>query len=515
VSTFYYDFAAAVNGTGTSASPFNLTGWTATTVSAGNIYLFKRGTTLTTAFSTVKGTNAATLTTYGAWFNADGSDDDTQPRPIIISTTAFSSFASTNKDYVYISNWDIRTWSLPIAGDTNSLCLGTGATIDNCIVMSNCGCIASYGKSNTTITNNTCYGVAHGASVNNNVIIVSDVSASTVAIENNVIYHLGGGGTPISNGLRAECSDSSGALTGLTVRNNIIVPVANEQRINPRHGFVSENRGGPALHLLPGVGFINDTSFPTPIPAPQTRLCNNVDALGMRLGRCPSALIENNRVFGFLEGIFIVGGGAATAMTLTHNVCNYNRHYGIHLTTDAIGCTLKYNTCNYNGTNLVDAVLQAYGRGIELSSAAGDGRCSGHTIAFNVCQFNKNYGGPNDNGSEGVGIGLDDGVSGCLVYGNTLTDNEGNGGPILRRHRHRHEQRLHRQLLLQQLHGSLHESAHWRDQHEPLLRRYNLRLHQRRSLDHRQQRVRRHNARCDLLQQQQRYDQHRQQHLLP
>jgi parallel beta-helix repeat protein len=425
MSTFYYDFSAAVNGTGTSASPFNLTGWNATTVSAGNSYMFKRGTTLRTAFSTVKGTNASTLTTYGAWFNADGSDDETQPRPIIITSTAFSSFSSTNKDFVYITNWDIRAWDLPIASDANVIYMGTGSTVNNCIIMTRIGCIGSYSKSDVSITNNTLYGVAHDTTNTNNVLIVSDTSADNVTIENNLVYHLGGGSS-LSNGIRAE--GVTGSLTNLKVRNNTVLAVHYDQRIFPRYGYLLENRGNPGVHMLPGVGFIDDNSFPYPTPVVQPKLCNNVAAIGIRIARCPSALIENNRVFGFLEGIFLTGGGATTTCTINHNICSYNRHYGIHLTTDAIGCTIKYNTCNYNGTNINDGVtLFAYGRGIECSSAAGNGRCANHTIAFNTCQYNKNYGGPNDNGSEGVGIGLDDGTSGCLVYGNTLTNNEGNG----------------------------------------------------------------------------------------
>jgi parallel beta-helix repeat protein len=41
--------------------------------------------------------------------------------------------------------------------------------------------------------------------------------------------------------------------------------------------------------------------------------------------------------------------------------------------------------------------------------------------------YNYNFGGPADNGSEGVGIGLDDGTTNCSVYGNTVSNNEGNG----------------------------------------------------------------------------------------
>jgi parallel beta-helix repeat protein len=52
---------------------------------------------------------------------------------------------------------------------------------------------------------------------------------------------------------------------------------------------------------------------------------------------------------------------------------------------------------------------------------------TGHTIRRNTCRFNFNYGGPLDNGSEGVGIGLDDGTNKCSLYSNIISNNEGNG----------------------------------------------------------------------------------------
>jgi hypothetical protein len=99
-------------------------------------------------------------------------------------------------------------------------------------------------------------------------------------------------------------------------------------------------------------------------------------------------------------------------------------NFGIHITGFAKSFTIENNVCNTNGGNFAPSW---YGRGIELSSAAGPDAVSGHTIRFNTCNANRNYGGTLDNGSEGVGIGLDDGVTKCSVYSNVLWNNEGNG----------------------------------------------------------------------------------------
>lgn len=422
MSTFYYDFSAAVNGTGTSASPFNTTGWTGTTVSAGNTYLFKRGTTYTGTLSLVAGTNAATLVSYGAWANSDGSDDPSLPRPIFIVSAALSSYASP-KDYVSLDSLDIRAFGLTPASDANTVFMGTGSTINNCIVRTNCGGIGSYARSNVTITNNTIYAVTHGTGFTNCGIIVSDNSADNVNVSGNTIYHLGGGSVN-SHAMRIECSNGAGALTNLTVSHNTVAALAVDVRATPAHGFTLENR--TFMHMVPGEGFIMDASIAARGATPS--LCHNTGAIGLRLARCPSAAIVGNRITGMLEGIFAIGGGASTAMTIKNNYCCYNRHFGIHLSTDAIGCTVESNTCSYNGTSIYDAdQLYAYGRGIEVTASAGQGRCGNHTIRFNTCEYNRNYGGPADNASEGVGIGLDDGTSGNTVSGNILRYNEGNG----------------------------------------------------------------------------------------
>lgn len=385
MATVYFDLPNVTNGTGTSASPKNQTGWNAQVFVAGDTYLFKRGTASASAAFTLTAGTAGNVIRWGSWYNADGSDDTTVARPILNSTTQLSSYSSTNKDYTYIENIELRNIgaSKTSVNDFYMIFMGTGSTVTGCIIDSDNGGIGIWGKSNVSVTNNSIFGCRNASS--NCVLIVTDaVSMDNITISNNAIYHYGGG-TNTSHATRIETTLTSGALTGLTVSGNTITT---------------------------STGALNA----------------NLATIGMRLSRCPAAEITNNTITYFLEGIFMNGGGAATACNFRTNNCHDNRHFGIHLTTDAIGCLLEYNTCSFNGTSTNDGVtLFAYGRGIELSSAAGQARCSGHTIRFNTCNNNYNYGGPLDNASEGVGIGLDDSVTGCLVYGNTLKNNEGSG----------------------------------------------------------------------------------------
>jgi len=86
MATLYYDFSAATNGSGTAASPRN----TWATPGNGDVIRIKRGNTWVRASQL----NLSTFTglTIEAWYNSDGSDDPSQPKPIITHTAA-STFA--------------------------------------------------------------------------------------------------------------------------------------------------------------------------------------------------------------------------------------------------------------------------------------------------------------------------------------------------------------------------------------------------------------------------------------
>jgi hypothetical protein len=147
----------------------------------------------------------------------------------------------------------------------------------------------------------------------------------------------------------------------------------------------------------------------------------NRRAIGIYVVQGNAATLDRNTVTGMLTGIFINGGERSF---VGNNNCSNNMNFGIHISGVAKSFLIERNVCNANGGTLTPTF---YGRGIELSSAAGQDAVSGHTIRYNTCRFNYNYGGTLDNGSEGVGIGVDDGGSKCQIYGNLLSNNEGNG----------------------------------------------------------------------------------------
>lgn len=383
MATVYFDFAAATNGSGVSPQdPKNtLSGFTA---ASGDELVFRRGTTYTGSLPLVAGTPGK-RTKYRAWYHKDGSDDLTKSKPIFNLTAVMSSYSSTNKDCVEVQSLDLRGAALPVASDSYLVMLGHNSAIWNCDIDSNIGGIGCYGKSNVIIAYNNVKGVSYVGAQATNVIGVSDnKDADNITIEGNIVTFKGGGEANC-HGIRAETTLSSTSLTNLRIFNNVVSPPTNE-------------------------------SYTT-----------NQRAIGIRVMRCPGAVIAHNTVRGMLTGVFFTGNGVATSIHIHHNALNDNLNFGVHFGSDTDSCLVEYNECSRNGTNIENAIMHAYGRGIEFSSAAGQGKCQNHVVRYNVLSGNKNYGGPLDNGSEGVGLGFDDGVRGCIAYGNIITENEGNG----------------------------------------------------------------------------------------
>jgi parallel beta-helix repeat protein len=213
---------------------------------------------------------------------------------------------------------------------------------------------------------------------NHGILVAENFSIDDIRILSNTVYHRGGG-SAASHGVRCETYNSSARLTNLVIRGNMISP--------PRGETYNANRSAIGIYLIYGL----------------------------------AALLDRNTVTGMLTGIFISSGDRNY---VGNNNCSANMNFGIHISGFAKSFVIEGNTCNYNGGTVSPTY---YGRGIELSSAAGPNAVSAHTIRRNTCRFNYNFGGPLDNGSEGVGIGLDDGTTNCSVYGNIVSNNEGNG----------------------------------------------------------------------------------------
>jgi hypothetical protein len=353
----------------------------------GHTYLQKRGTTYAGVFQVSASGTASQRITIGAYFRSNGNDDTSQPKPIILlpgAPTTPASGASISvykqeRDFVTYRNLDIRNNALPEASDVAIIWLGNNCVFENNVVTSNCAGVYIFEKNHVTVSNCVLDVISNGPTYGNQGILVAGSgNIDDIRLLTNTVRHRGGG-TPASHGIRCETYTSTAFLTRLVIRGNRVSPPA-------------------------GVDF-------NP----------NRKAIGIYLVRGDAATVDKNTVNGMLSGIFINSGDRSY---VGYNNCSKNMNFGIHISGFAKSYIIERNTCNYNGGTLASTY---YGRGIELSSAAGQGAVSEHTIRYNTCRFNFNYGGPLDNGSEGIGIGIDDGTCKCSVYGNTISNNEGNG----------------------------------------------------------------------------------------
>jgi hypothetical protein len=385
MTTYYVDPTAPSPGNGTLASPFK--SWTSVTWAPGNTYLQKRGTTYAGVFKLSASGTALQRIIVGAYFRSDGTDDPARPKPVVILPGAPTTPANgasiavfgQERDYITYRNLDIRNTALPEASDVAIIWLGNNCVFENNSVTSNCAGTYIFGKSHVTVSNCVLDVVScNPAFSNHGILVAASFSLDDIRILSNIIYHRGGG-SPSSHGVRCETYNNAANLINLVIRGNRISP--------PPGQTYNSNRSAIGIYLIRGL----------------------------------AALLDRNTVTGMLTGIFI---NTSDRNYVGNNNCSNNMNFGIHITGFSQSFTIEGNTCNYNGGTLTPTF---YGRGIELSSAAGQYAVSGHTIRRNTCRFNYNFGGPLDNGSEGVGIGLDDGTTKCAVYSNTISNNEGNG----------------------------------------------------------------------------------------
>jgi parallel beta-helix repeat protein len=385
MATYYIDPSVPGPGNGTLASPFR--SWTSVIWAPGNTYLQKRGTTYSGVFQLSASGTASQRITIGAYYRSNGTDDTSRPKPVIILPGAPTTPASggsiavhnQERDFVTYRNLDIRNAALPEASDVAIIWLGNNCVFENNNVTSNCAGVYIFGKNHVTvsgcvldvISNSPAYG-------NQGILVAANANIDDIRLLNNTVRHHGGG-TAASHGIRCETYNSAFFLTNLVIRGN---------RVSPPSGVnYNPNRGAIGIYLVQGS----------------------------------AATLDRNTVTGMLIGISMNSGDRSY---VGNNNCSSNMNFGIHITGVAKSYLIESNVCNSNGGTLSPTF---YGRGIELTSAAGPDAVSGHTIRYNTCRFNYNYGGPLDNGSEGVGIGLDNGVSKCSVYGNIISNNEGNG----------------------------------------------------------------------------------------
>ncbi len=135
MTTYYIDPTAAANGAGTAADPKNT--WVGLTLTANNTYLQKRGTTHTGVYikPTSQVSSAGTPLTIGAYYNSDGSDDTSLPRPIINHNGGANGFGAITIDTctnVLVRDVDC-TNSLGALGAGVRIQRSNGVTVSRCV----------------------------------------------------------------------------------------------------------------------------------------------------------------------------------------------------------------------------------------------------------------------------------------------------------------------------------------------------------------------------------------------
>lgn len=377
MADYYIDPSLQSNGAGTAASPFNT--WVGVPVAAGNKYYQKRGTTYTGAFPSLTSGSAGNVTVVAAYSNADGSDNTAQPRPIInIGDTMMPGAINSPKTYIRFYRVDIRSSRSVVDGDKPIMWLGNFTEITQCNLTTNLTALYGEGVSNIKIDGNTIVCATATGTVAMNAIVLSGAGTlDSNTITGNTI-NVGNGGNVSSHVIK--CEPYSGTLqTNLNISYNTIRPISNTMSTFARRG----------------ISIIN----------------------------CTGGEFSYNNVTFMHAGFF--ASGFSKNLWIHHNTFSNNGAFGIHVTTNTESFLIEWNTCNQNGGNY--SWMNWYGRGIELSSGGSLYLCKNHTVRFNRCSGNLNYGGPSDNGTEGCGIGLDDASTNCAVYGNYLDNNEGNG----------------------------------------------------------------------------------------
>ena len=411
MTTFYVDPNAAVNGSGSLASPYNT--WAGVTLTANNTYLQRRGTTYIGASvrPASQTSNAATPLTIGAYYNADGSDDTTKTRPIINHNGGTNGVGAVFVDtcaYVVVQD---------IAGTNSHGSLGGGVTVrrsQNVIVQRCAGYENDYGVivyqdqasgtstcTDITIRDNDCYdNVAAGIAWW--VCSVSDAIIRRMKIHGNTVY--GNGTGKGLGGLLGVSSVPCGGIMSFTA-NKASIGTAGYINYDIRcdRNTVSDNNGyginieGWALgttgsscsrNTVTGSGYSGD-----------------VDSHSLWVGNSSAVLIEENHVH--------------------HNFANTGASSG-----SGVGIFIDYNSSSTSGgySCIVRRnKIHDQFRGSTTASALAAG--AGIIVLYNdntVVESNLIY-----NCRNGVSIGNGSATDGTLIYSNTVTDCDDGGISVL------------------------------------------------------------------------------------
>lgn len=383
----YIDPSADANGNGTLASPYNT--WVGVPTGAGVIYRQKRGTWWNGTFPSLTSGTTGNVTTVGSYGDAS---TFLLPQPIIgITDAILPGTLNGPKTFMKWTTVDLRCSRSSVSGDTPIMWLGNDVEISDCSLTT--PLTALYGEKCSRVKilrNKIIAATANTTTASINAIVL----AGSLALDDNVIdgneIYVGDGGPA---GAHAVKVTSGVPITSLQVTNNRIRTVSGQPSPHA-------DKAGIYIGWANGEGLFGPTG---------------TDAA--------TIIVSGNDVANLVDGVFLY---TSSNVWVHHNKVDYCGSFGVHVTGNAAhpssGCLIEWNKCRWAGRNLTPF----YGRGIELSAGSKLNACTGHVVRFNDCSYAKNWGGPLDNITEGVGIGLDDATSGCQVYGNLIRGTEGN-----------------------------------------------------------------------------------------
>lgn len=375
MAIYYIDPTWTGTASGTFAQPWT-TYASLPALSAGDKVLLKEGTTFVgTVLATASGTSGSRIV-YGV-YNANGNEvtnkvgaatiqgDGTNNDNFNTSTYSWVTVSCLNFTQVRAARYGI------VLGDFGS---ANGCSALYCKVVNQSGSYGVRVKTNTGIGAHSVLGGEFSGNIYG-IAIEGTLTGVSVDIRRNLCQYNS------EAGIRSALSTSS-LMTGV-IKENVCTFNGTLQQVDSK---------GIGIDILSDT----DRSF---------SLIDNI--------------CSNNWSIGIRAGTF---SGLVNRQTISGNTCNFNGYFGIQVNRGT-GCLIANNTCNSNGCNRDSK----WGRGIEIYSSNPSFPAASVRVVNNTCNYNKNYGGTLNNGTEGCGIGLDNNHGNILVMGNTLIGNDGNG----------------------------------------------------------------------------------------
>jgi hypothetical protein len=382
LTTRYVNFTAGGTNSGTLANPYNNAAGVAAGLAAmvaGDAMLFCVGTTstITATLAAATGTSVAPVV-FGVYDPATGNRISGQRGIAIISCGggAFAGATLANKNWTCVEGLSFISNS-----GANSLVSVTG-TSGNCQIL------------NCQTTNPGQYGIFVNASGGNNVV---DGNLCT-------------GG---SNGIWLQMPGPD--TTSIVIYNTV-------RSVVERGIFIYDGYSSFAASVTVACNTVEDGTD------------NNTGGIEFVCAGGASKVYRNT-ARRFASGIRAVS--SLSGSTLAANFSGFliqnndvaNNEFGILLTGAYGSWSIEFNRVYDSGskTGATWITPSRWGRGIELFGATPAVGCSDGTVRFNFVTGSYNWPGVVTEGSEGIGIGLDDNTRNVAAYGNFCTLNEGSG----------------------------------------------------------------------------------------